>query len=562
MMECDYLIIGGGAAGTVLAGRLSEDPRLRVTLVEAGRDVLPTNVPADIADVFPLSTFNSSYVWPDLKVHWRRRENSPAVSFQQGRILGGGSSIMGMWAVRGMPQDYDDWARGGASGWAWRDVLPYFKMLEADKDFQGNLHGADGPIPIRRQPEAEWSPLAKMMRNIAEEHGYRTVSDMNADFSDGYCVLPITRFENRRASAGLCYLDAAARSRSNLQVLTQTEVCRLTIEGRRATGVIARKGDGSLLEIRAHRTIVTAGAIYSPAILMRSGIGPGDHLRAAGIEVVLDRSGIGKNLQNHPLLPAIAWLTRMGRDAGRGRPPASTYLRWSSNTAGMPAGDLGMYIRSYLVWHALGRHMAMVGPVLMRPVSRGDVRLDLKSPDKAVSVAFNFFDDPRDLDRMIVGFRTAATMLADPALRQVCGQAFMLVNAAKLNRYNELSLSNAFRGRAASTLLDLSPRIGNWLVSRFADMRPLNGFVHDDAALAEFIQGNVTGTNHVTGTCRMGSADDPATVVDPAGNVLGLDALMVADASVMPSVPSGNTHLATVMVAEKISAELLRKDHP
>lgn len=558
MMECDYLIVGGGAAGAVLANRLSGNPAVRVILLEAGRDVPPAKVPADIADIFPLSTFNSSYAWPDLKVHWRRREDSPPAGFQQGRILGGGSSIMGMWAVRGMPQDYDSWARDGAIGWAWRDVLPYFRMLEADKDFTGDLHGTEGPLPIRRQSAREWSPLAQAMRRIAHAHGYRDIADMNGDFGDGYCVLPISRFENRRASAGLCYLDAPVRSRANLEVITLTRVSGLTVADRRVTGAIAARSSGPALEIRAQRTILTAGAIYSPAVLMRSGIGPGEHLRSAGIEVILDRAGVGKNLQNHPLLPAVAWLTRSGRDARRGRPPASTYLRWSSGVDGMPPGDMGTYIRSYLVWHALGRQMAMVGPVLMKPASRGDVKLELKQPHKQVSVAFNFFDDPRDLERMMSGFRATAALLADPGIRSVCGEPFVLVNAAELNRYNELSRSNAVQAWIAATLLDLSPRLGNRLISRFADMRPLSSFVGDNSLLAEFIQHNIIGTNHVAGTCRMGSLNDPAAVVDPAGNVIGLDGLIIADASIMPSVPSGNTHLATIMIAEKIAAGLCR----
>ncbi len=556
MIGCDYVIVGGGAAGSVLAARLSEDPGLKVVLIEAGRDVHPKSVPADIASIFPLSSFNPSYTWPGLKVHWRGRSNSPAEPFAQGRIIGGGSTIMGMWALRGVPGDYDAWARDGATGWAWQDVLPFFRKLEADQDFDGDLHGKAGPLPIRRQARQDWSPLAQAMQAAAAKQGFPVVADMNADFRDGYCVLPITRYANHRASAAICYLTAAVRSRPNLRLLTDTTARRLTTEGKRVTGVVAERDDGSAVSLRARRTIVTAGAIYSPALLMRSGIGPGQHLRAVGVEVKLERMGVGRNLQNHPLLPAVAWLKRGGRDAGRGRPPASTYLRWSSNTPGTPPGDVGMYIRSYLVWHALGRHMAMVGPVLMKPQSRGDVRLDDIDPLNAVSVAFKFFDHPGDLGRMMDGFRRTASMLADPALRPVCGDAFVLRHAARLNRYNSLSRMNGVRGWTASVLMDLSPSLGGWMFSRLAEMQPLASLVDDEAGLADFITNNAFGTNHVTGTCRMGRDDDPLAVVDPDGRAIGMDGLFVADASIMPSVPSGNTHLATVMVAEKIAAGL------
>lgn len=557
MIECDYLIIGGGAAGAVAAARLSENPGDKVVLAEAGKDVPPENVPADILDIFPLSTFNPDYVWPDLKVHWRGRENSPAVSFQQGRILGGGSAVMGMWAVRGMPDDYDAWSQLGATGWAWEDVLPYFRKIEADQDFAGDLHGGGGPLPIRRQPRDEWSPLARAMEKIAHRHGFRVIEDMNADFGDGYCVLPISRHPDRRASAGLEYLNASTRSRKNLNVLTEATVERIEIDpSRRVVGAKMRLRDGTPMDVRAGHTILTAGAIYSPALLQRSGVGDAERLQAIGLKPVLHRPGVGRNLQNHPLLPAVACLTREGRDARRGRPPASTYLRWSSNLPGMPPGDMGMYVRSYLVWHALGRHMAMVGPVLMRPASRGEVSLDRKDPQGSPSVAFNFFEDERDLQRMKDGFRKAALFLASRDLRPVCGDAFVLTNAAQLNRFNTLSAANAAKAWLVSKLLDIAPPFGKLVVSRFAEMVPVEALVRDDAVLTEFVLENTTGTNHVAGTCRMGRAGDPDAVVDPAGRLLGLDSLTVADASVMPTVPSGNTHLPTVMVAEKIVAGL------
>lgn len=556
MITCDYLIIGGGTAGAVAAARLCENPQNKVVLAEAGADVRPDSVPADIRDVFPLSTFNPSYVWPDLKVHWRGRENSPAVGFQQGRVLGGGSAVMGMWAVRGMPDDYDSWRDAGAIGWSWADVLPWFRRIETDHDFTGDMHGDGGPLPIRRQGRSEWSPLALAMQRIANADGLADIADMNADFGDGHCVLPISRHRDRRASAGLDYLTAAVRARPNLRIMTGAQAERLTVEGDRVAGATLRRDGGDPLSIQAGHTVLAAGAIYSPALLQRSGIGDGGMLSGAGVETLVDRPGVGKNLQNHPFLPAVAWLTPQGRDAGRGRPPASTYLRWSSGLDGTHAGDMGMYVRSYLVWHALGRHMAMVGPVLMRPASRGSVAFGRGGPQASPSVAFEFFSDGRDLDRMMDGFRRAARYLADPKLRVVCGDAFMLTNAAELNKFNAVSTTNAVLAKIASLLLDIAPKIGHVAISRFADMKPLSSLVDDDDTLAQFILANIGGTNHVAGTCRMGRRDDPLAVVDSEGRFIGLEGLTVADASIMPTVPSGNTHIPTVMVAEKIVASL------
>lgn len=556
MITCDYLIIGGGTAGAVAAARLSENPQNTVILAEAGADVRPDTVPADIRDIFPLSTFNPSYVWPDLKVHWRSRADSPAVGFQQGKILGGGSAVMGMWAVRGMPDDYDSWRDEGADGWSWNDVLPWFRKLESDQDFDGPMHGDNGPLPIRRQDRSEWSRLALAMQGIANADGLPDIADMNADFGDGHCVLPISRHADKRASAGLDYLTAAVRGRPNLQILTGVHAEQLSIEDGRVVGASLRRERADRFSIRAGQTVLAAGAIYTPAILQRSGIGDGNMLSGAGVRTLVDRPGIGKNLQNHPFLPAVAWLTPQGRDAGRGRPPASTYLRWSSGAEGTHAGDMGMYVRSYLVWHALGRHMAMVGPVLMRPASRGSVELKPGDAQASPSVAFEFFSDRRDLDRMMDGMRRAARYLADPKLRSVCGDAFMLTNAAELNKFNAVTTKNAVLAKTASLLMDIAPRLGHLAISRFAEMKPLSDLVADDETLAQFILANIGGTNHVAGTCRMGQRDDPRAVVDSEGRFIGLDGLTIADASIMPTVPSGNTHIPTVMVAEKIVAAL------
>lgn len=435
----DYLIIGAGAAGSVLAHRLSARPDVTVALIEAGADISADHVPADIQNIFPLSAFNHDYMWRDTRVHWRGADDSPAVPLQQGKIVGGSSAIMGMWALRGLPADYDEWRDSGAVGWGWDDVLPFFLRLEHDMDFDGALHGRDGPIPIRRESEAQWQPFARAVASASRRLGLPHIADMNADFRDGHCSLPISRHVNARASAGLCYLDSATRRRDNLTVFTTTEALRLIVDRNTITGALLRRADGSQFTLQATETIVTAGALRTPALLLRSGIGPGAQLTALNLPVVADRPGVGRNLQNHPIVFTTTLLRPAGRDAPGWRPAGSTFIRWSSARETCSSGDLGLYIRSYLSWHALGRRLASLAPVLMRPFSRGQVSLDHRTPDGAPSVAFNFLSDPRDATHMADGFRLATTIFDTAEVTALCGSPFVLEDVAGLMRFNQVS---------------------------------------------------------------------------------------------------------------------------
>ena len=549
----DYLIVGAGAAGSVLANRLSADPRRRVVLVEAGPDLPPGREPSDIASVFPLAAFNDRYMWPDTRVHWRRRETSPSVPLPQGRILGGSSAVMGMWALRGRPEDYDEWQSLGAAGWRWRDVLPWFRRLETDVDFAGEAHGHDGPLPIRREPEAAWSPLARAVRCTAARQGLAQIEDMNADFGDGHCVLPISRYETRRAGAGLCYLTATVRARPNLRVLTGLTATRLLFGADRVCGIEAARADRSVARLEARETIVATGALRSPVLLMRSGIGPADHLRDCGIQIRCDRSGVGRNLQNHAVLYLLAWLGRAGREARGDRPAGCTYLRWSSGLDGCKPGDLAIYVRSYLTWHEVGRRLASLAPVVASPASRGRITLDPRDPAGPPIIEFNLLDDPRDLRRLMEGFHLAAAFFAAPELAPVCGPAFVMSAPGRVGRYNTLNRLNAWRAALAAAVIDVAPGFGQGIVNRLASAVPAKDLLADPERLAEFATAAVSGTGHVCGTCRMGTAGDPDAVVDPAGRVYGIAGLRVADASIMPTVPSGNTHVPTIMIAEKLA---------
>lgn len=545
----------------MLANRLSARSSNSVLLIEAGRDTPPGGEPADVLDTYPLSYYNPQYFWPHLKGRWRKNENAPQVTFPQGRILGGGSSVMGMVALRGSPHDYNEWAEQGAEGWSWDAVLPYFRKLETDTDFDGDMHGSDGPIPIRRPTSQDLPPMAKALFEYCRNQQITEISDLNGDFREGIGVLPLSRFADKRASSAICYLDAPTRARRNLDLMTDATVLGIefqrSISRPRATGITVAVG-GDTRTISAGEVIISAGAMQSPGMLLRAGIGPKQDLQELGIDVLADRPGVGANLHNHHLLLLVAHLKRHAVPPKHIRAHTTASVRYTSNVPDCPPMDMYIPFVGMTGWHALGRRISSFTPTVAKPLSRGRISLQDTNPRSAPSIEFDYHSDDRDRVRHIDAVRRAAGMLLSPELRPLWHTAFPIARAARMRQLNDITTANALRARAASFLLDILPAASRPIVGSLSmpgvDITTL---MQDDDVLDEFVRTSVNGPGHHVGTCRMGAGDDETAVVDNQGQVYGVQGLRVVDASIMPSVPRGNTNIPTVMTAEKIAQAIL-----
>jgi 5-(hydroxymethyl)furfural/furfural oxidase len=560
MEAFDYVIVGGGSAGCVLAHRLSAVPSLRVALIEAGADTPPGNVPEAILDSYPMPVFcGDTYIWPGLKARATNRATERV--YEQGRVMGGGSSINVQSANRGLPRDYDDWAANGAAGWAWDDVLPYFRKLERDVNFpDGALHGKDGPVSIRRIMPDDWPPFCHAFANGLKKNGFATLQDQNSEFGDGMFPGAFSNLDDRRVTTATAYLDAATRKRSNLAIFANLGVERIVMDGVTARGVEAIAANGERVRFDAREVIVAAGALQSPAMLLRAGIGATADLEALGLRCAIDLPGVGRNLQDHPSLTFCHFLEPKFRMPLTRRRASMTAARFTSGVEGCDVSDLYLSSATRAAWHALGNRLGLFFLWCNRPYSRG--RVQLVSPDAAITprVDLNLLDDERDTARLAAGIRMLANVVEASGLSRDQRDFFPAAFSPRVKALSRVSKSNAVVTSLLGALLDTPAPLRRTLIERFFTRgQNMASLLADDQALNAFIRANVFGVWHASGTCRMGSASDRDAVVDTQGRVHGTRGLRVVDASLMPRLPSANTNIPTIMIAEKIADTMLGK---
>lgn len=543
-MNFDYIIVGAGSAGCVLANRLSGDPDNSVLLIEAGPEdkALSLKMPAAVLSNLKGTKHNWAFQGePEPELNGRQLQHD------RGKTLGGSSSINGMLYIRGHALDFEGWRQSGCEGWSYADVLPYFKKMESygsadgthdaagdglDSSGKDNYRGDSGPLTIPKTKPTE--PLAVAFLKAGKEAGYPLTDDISGYCQEGFGALDSTVFNGERLSTARAYLDPA-RHRSNLTIVTEAHVQRVEFDGLKATAVTYKDKRKTRITATAEtEVILCAGAVGTPHLLMLSGIGPTEHLQAMGIDTVKDLPGVGQNLNEHPdfvlkfkcLKPVSLW--------PKTRPLGKLFagIQWLANRKGICASnhfdvvgcirsapgveypDLQLVISPIAVddvtWAPLQEHAFQIHVGLMQAHSRGKIELRNSDPATPPRILVNYLQDKRDRELMRTGIRLIRELVEQPAFAGLKGEEI-------------------YPGAQAQT----------------------------DEQLDEFLNEGIATQWHLSGTARMGTSTDNGAVVDAQGCVHGVSKLRVVDASIMPTVTNGNTNCPTIMIAEKLSDAIL-----
>ena len=524
----DYIIVGAGSAGCVLANRLSADPTVRVLLLEAGSsDWNPLiHMPAGIAQLVGQKGVNWDYsTAPEPQLRQR------SLWWPRGKVLGGSSSINAMCYIRGDARDYDEWAALGCNGWDWDSVLPYFRKAEHNVRGTSDLHGGDGPLSV--SDPRYLNPLTRVFLKAADQAGEPANADFNGIHQAGFGLYQTTTRDGKRCSTAVAYLDPA-RTRKNLKIVTRATASRIVFEAGRASAVVyAVDGKGGFCEAASREIILCGGSINSPQLLMLSGIGPGAHLRQHGIEVMVDAPGVGGNLQDHldvctlqrcrqgvsydtssKLLAGLRFAlfkqgpgtSNVAESGGFWRSPLAEDGRCDVQFHFVPA-QLDDHGRNRLPGSGYTLHACY-----LRPKSRGRISLAGNGIAHKPRIEAGYLTDAGgfDLQVMLAALKQSRHLLAQPA-------------------FDDYRAEEVFPGAAAQS----------------------------DAEIEAFIRDKAESIYHPVGTCKMGANSDPYAVVDSHCRVRGVDGLRVVDASVMPKLIGGNTNAPTIMIAERV-ADLMR----
>jgi len=505
-MKYDVIVVGGGSAGSVVAARMAEDPDTTVLLLEAGTDYPDlANLPEDIQNGHTRTAEDerSEHNWA---LRGTITEEQGEIHVAQGKVIGGGGSINGQVFLRGIPQDFDDWASWGNEEWSYTKVLPYFRKAETDLDIKDDFHGTDGPLPISRKVGETWPVIQSAFHTACLQNGFDTTDDMNGVEPTGVGVVPMNNQKGVRMSTAITHL-APMRHHLNLTIRGNVFARKILIENRQVTGVEVESG-GEVFTVESNKVVLSAGALKSPHILMLSGIGPKDQLDEYGIDVLQDTPGVGANLRNHPISP-ISFRVKEGIKLQPDASGVRIALRYTakgsddSNDMMMTTSSLFSPFTGEMLPDRIGR----ISCVIELPAGAGFVRLNSADPAVQPKFDYRYFSHPEDMRRMRDGIRLAVKMLETDAYKDVSD------------------------GRVT----------------------PTEGILTDDDALDLWIRQTVGSARHVSGTCKIGPDSDPMAVVDQQCRVKGLQGLWIADSSVMPQVPRANANATAIMIGERVA---------